>query len=65
MEILRTLTGPFDCHFTIGLKSRLVALYSKGIRVVFYTIQFPQSDTTLYEKEALEIDKVIKSLHIK
>jgi uncharacterized protein (TIGR02145 family) len=55
----------FDCHFTIGLKSRLVALYSKGIRVVFYTIQFPQSDTTLYEKEALEIDKVIKSLHIK
>jgi uncharacterized protein (TIGR02145 family) len=55
----------FDCHFTIGLKSRLVALYSKGIRVVFYTIQFPQNDTTLYEKNAAEIDKVIQSLRIK
>jgi uncharacterized protein (TIGR02145 family) len=55
----------FDCHFTIGLKSRLVALYSKGIRVVFYTIQFPQNDTTLYEKNATVIDKVIQSLRIK
>jgi uncharacterized protein (TIGR02145 family) len=55
----------FDCHYTIGLKSRLVALYSKGIRVVFYTIQFPQNDTTLYVKNAAEIDKVIQSLRTK
>jgi len=55
----------FDCYFTIGLKSRLVALYSKGIRVVFYTIEFPQNDTTLYEKNAAEIEKVIHSLKIK
>jgi uncharacterized protein (TIGR02145 family) len=55
----------FDCYYTLGLKSRFVALYKNGIRVIVYTIQFPQNDTTLYEKNALEIDKVIKSLRIK
>jgi uncharacterized protein (TIGR02145 family) len=55
----------FDCNYTLGLKSRFVALYKNGIRIVIYTIQFPQNDTTLYEKNALEIDKVIKSLRIK
>jgi len=55
----------FDCYYTLGLKSRFVALYRNGIRVIIYTIQFPQSDTTLYEKDDSEIDKVIQSLRIK
>ena len=55
----------FYCNYTLGLKSRFVALYRNGIRVVIYTIQFPQSDTTLYEKNDSEIDKVIQSLRIK
>lgn len=55
----------FYCNYTLGLKSRLVALYRNGIRVVIYTIQFPQSDTTLYEKDDSEIEKVIQSLRIK
>ena len=55
----------FDSYYTLGLKSRFVALYKNGIRVIVYTIQFPQNDTTLYEKNALEIDKVIKSIRIK
>ena len=55
----------FDCNYTLGLKSRFVALYRNGIRVIVYTIQFPQNDTTLYEKNAKEIDNVIKSIRIK
>ena len=55
----------FYCNYTLGLKSRFVALYQNGIRIVFYTIQFPQNDTTVYEKNDSEIEKVIQSLKIK
>ena len=55
----------FYCNYTLGLKSRFVALYRNGIRVVFYTIQFPQNDTAVYEKNDSEIEKVIQSLRIR
>jgi len=55
----------FYCNYTLGLKSRFVALYKNGIRVIFYTIQFPQNDTAIYAAQDLQIEKVIESLRIK
>ncbi|MEO8230953.1 MAG: hypothetical protein ABI638_01640 [Ignavibacteriota bacterium] len=53
----------FDCTYGIGAKVRYTVLYQDGIRVVIMYF-FPSSDPTLFEKYAVEVDSVIRSLLI-
>jgi len=54
----------FTYTYNLFIKSRYVALYRNGMRVVVHYF-FPASDTTLFEKHSSEVDRVIRSLRIK
>lgn len=54
----------FDCIYNMGLKVRYTALYRNGIRVVIH-YYFPSNDSSLFDKYAPDVDKIIKSLRIK
>ena len=53
----------FDCTYGLGAKVRYTVLYQNGIRVVIM-YYFPSSDPTDFDKYALEVDAVIRSLRI-
>jgi hypothetical protein len=54
----------FSYTYNLFIKSRYVALYRNGMRVVVHYF-FPASDTTLFERHSSEVDSVIRSLRIK